>query len=113
MSGESVKPPATSDNSLSPLSDCLGTKTRLKFNGSCLKQPKRTYSHRKTVNIYIVYDLTAFGSHCDDPPPKNSLFEAVKLNKNTDIDKYQYSGYGIGFNRKSSISFPSGSFEQI
>ena len=29
-----------------------------------------------------------------------------------DIDKYGYSGYGTGFNRKSSFSFPSGRFNQ-
>ena len=29
------------------------------------------------------------------------------MTKNADIDKYKYSGYGIGFNRKVSFSFPS------
>ena len=29
-----------------------------------------------------------------------------------DINKYGYSGYGIGFDRKSSVSFPSGGFGQ-
>ena len=27
-------------------------------------------------------------------------------------DKYGYSGYGIGFDRRSSFSFPSGGFGQ-
>ena len=40
------------------------------------------------------------------------LFGAVRLTKNTDIDKYGYSGYGIGFDRKSSFSFPGGGFGQ-
>ena len=31
-----------------------GTKTRVEFNGSCLKQDKVTYNHGKIVNIYIV-----------------------------------------------------------
>ena len=34
------------------------------------------------------------------------------MTKNDDIDKYGYSGYGIGFDRKSSFSFPSGEFGQ-
>ena len=34
------------------------------------------------------------------------------MTKNDDIDKYGYSGYGIGFDRKSSFSFPSGGFGQ-
>ena len=40
LSDQSVKPPSTSDNSLSPLINYLGNKIRLKFSGSCLKQPK-------------------------------------------------------------------------
>ena len=30
----------------------------------------------------------------------------------TDIDKYEYSGYGTGFDRRSSFSFPSGGLGQ-
>ena len=33
-------------------------------------------------------------------------------NKKADIEKYRYSGYGIGFDRRSSFSFPSGGFGQ-
>ena len=40
------------------------------------------------------------------------MFGPVRLTKNADIDKYQYSGYGIGFDRKSSFLFPSGGFGQ-
>ena len=36
----------------------------------------------------------------------------ITLTKNTDIDKYGYSGYGIGFDRRSSFSFPGGEFGQ-
>ena len=43
---ESIKPPATSDNSLSPLIDYLGDKIRLKLNGSYLKQLKLAYPHQ-------------------------------------------------------------------
>ena len=38
------------------------------------------------------------------------LFGTVTLTKNADIDKYTYSGYGIGFDKKSSFSFPGGGF---
>ena len=38
LSAESIKPPATSDNSLGPALSHCGTKTRVKFTGSCLKQ---------------------------------------------------------------------------
>ena len=67
LSDESIKPPTASDNSLSPLIDCLGNKTRLKFNGSCLKQNKLTYTHRIIVNIYIVYEISISDSNYNDP----------------------------------------------
>ena len=35
----------------------LGTKTRLEFRGSHLKQDKITANHGKIVNIYIVSEL--------------------------------------------------------
>ena len=35
LSGESIKTPRTSDNSLTPELSCYGTKTRVKFTGSC------------------------------------------------------------------------------
>ena len=40
------------------------------------------------------------------------LFSAVTLTINADIEKYGYSGYGIGFDRRSSFSFPGGGFGQ-
>ena len=30
------------------------------------------------------------------------------MTKNANIDKYGYSGYGIGFDRTSAFSFPDG-----
>ena len=112
LSAESIKPPTTSDNILSPVLNYYGAKTRVKFTGSCLKQPKISYTHGKVVNIYIVYELGASSSHNNDPTLKNCLFGAVTLTKNADIDKYRYSGYGIGFDRRSSFSFPGGGFGQ-
>ena len=40
------------------------------------------------------------------------MFGAVTLTENADINKYGYSGYGIGFDRKSSFSFPGGGIGQ-
>ena len=85
----------------------------MKFTRSCLKQSnKLTYAHKTIVNIYIVYELGAFSSHVNDPTLKNCLFGAVTLTKNADIDKYGYSGYGTGFDRRWSFSFPGGRFGQ-
>ena len=110
LSDESIKPPTTSDNSLSPLIDYLGNKIRLKFNGSCLKQRKLTYTHQKLVNIYIVYEIIVSSSNSNGPTLRNSLFGAVRLTKDADIDRYRYSGYGIGFDRTGTFSFSGGGF---
>ena len=99
-----------SDNSLNPILNYYGTKTRVKFTGSCLKQPQISYTHGKVVNIYIVYELGASSSHNNDPTLKNCLFGAVTLTKNTDIEKYGYSGYGIGFDGRSGFPFAVGGF---
>ena len=40
LSSENIKPPTTSDNSITPALNYYGTKTRVKFTGSCLKQSK-------------------------------------------------------------------------
>ena len=71
-----------------------------------------TYDKDHIVNVYIVYELGASSSSDSDPTLKNCLFGAVTLTKNADIDKYGYSGYGIGFDRRSSFSFPGGGFGQ-
>ena len=86
-----------------------GTKAGIKFNGSCLKEDKITYTHGKIVNIYLAYEF--FGGYSGDdnyPTLQNALFGAVKRTRNADIDKYGYSGYGIGFDRRWSFSFPGG-----
>ena len=112
LSNESIKPPTRSNNSLSPRLNYYSTKVRVQFTKSCLKQPNHTFPHKKIVNTYIVYKLGASASHTSDPTIKNCLFGAVTLTKNADIEKYKYSGYGIGFDRRSSFSFPSGGFGQ-
>ena len=56
--------------------------------------------------------MDASSSNDSDPTLKNCLFGAVTLTKNADIDKYGYSGYGIGFDRRGSFSFPGGGFGQ-
>ena len=107
-----MKPPTTTNNSLTPEFNYYGTKTRVKFTRSCLKQADHIFTHKKVVNIYTVYELGASNSHFSDPTIKSCLFGAVTLTKNADIEKYKYSGYGIGFDRRSSFSFTGGGFGQ-
>ena len=112
LSGKTIKSIATSDDSLNPKLSYYGSKIRVRFAGSCLKQPKITYTHGTIVNIYIVYEFGASGSNDSDRTWKNCLYGAVTLTENADIGKYRYSGYGIGFDRKSVFSFPGGGFGQ-
>ena len=76
------------------------------------KTTKISFTYGTIVNIYIGYELGASGSNDNDTTLKNCLFGAVTLTKTADIDKYGYSSYGIGFERRLSFSFPGGSSGQ-
>ena len=97
----------SSNNSLDPTVRYTSKRMYVKFSGSCLKQDRITFDYGKTVNIYIVYDLKSALNNFD-PTLQNYLFGAVKPAKNSDIDKYKYSTYGIGFDSRRTFSHPSG-----
>ena len=97
-----------SNHKITPGLSFYGTKTKVEFNGSCLKQDKVTYTHRKIVNIYIVFEISQNYSISSYPTLENCLFGAVSLTKYADIDKYKYFGYGIGFDRHRESSFGNG-----
>ena len=71
LCNKSIKPPTTSDNSLTPELNYYGTKIKIKFARSCLKQSDHIFPHEKVVNIYIAYELAASSSHVSDPTIKN------------------------------------------
>ena len=104
LSNESITLPNTN---ISPSIDYVGNKIRIKFNGSCLKQSNKiSQTHKKIVNIQIVYEINIKDDTIfSDPTLENCLFGGVSLTKNADIDKYGYSGQGIGFDRKGEFSF--------
>ena len=106
LSDEKINSIKTPNHSITPNLDYYGTKTRVEFNGSCLKQSKITYTHGKIVNIYIFYETSKNNNISNYPSLENCLFGAVSLTRNADIDRYGYSGYGIGFDRHGSFSFP-------
>ena len=57
LSDESIKTAATSDNSLFPSLNHIGFRTRIKFDGQCLKQDKVTFDQKPVVNIpYCLLD---------------------------------------------------------
>ena len=77
LSNESIKPPTSNNSLTTPELNYDGTKTKIKFTGSCLKQSSHILTHKKVVNIYIAYELAASSSHDSDPTIKNCLFGAV------------------------------------
>ena len=56
LSGETIKPPTTSDNSFTPALSYYGPKTRVKFYGS-LKMFTREYNFKinKITRSFIIY----------------------------------------------------------
>ena len=105
LSDEELNSITASNYKITPELSFYGTKTRVEFNGSCLKQSKVTYNHEKIVNIHIVYEISKNYSISSYPTLGNCLFGAVSLTKNADIDKYKYSVYGIGFDWHGEFSF--------
>ena len=106
LSDERINSITASNYSVTPFLDYYGTKTRVEFSGSCLKQDKVTFNHGKIVNIYIVYEISKSINISDYPTLENCLFGAFTLTINADIDRYGYSGCAIGFDRHGSFSFP-------
>ena len=100
----------TSDNVFAPTLVDTRPLLVVKFNGNCLIRSIIT-AFRKLINLYISYTLNIRlrdlnkGFTWD-----NCLFWSVNLTKNADPDKNTYSGQGIGFDTRSQLSLPGGSF---
>ena len=98
---------------LTPSINYYSEKVRLRFTGNVLQQKKVTYNHKKVVNRYVVYEINNFHGIDNYPTLTNALFEAFKLTKNADIDKYKYFGYGIRFDGSRNFSHPRGGTGKI
>ena len=60
-------------------------------------------------NFYIVYEINLWSFVVgQDFALEKSLFGAVKFTKTADPDKYEYSGYGIGFDASGSFTLSDG-----
>ena len=86
-------------------------KIKKDFSGSILQQKIITYNHKKVVNLYIVYKITKF-HYNNNSILTNALFGAVKITNNSDLKKYNYSGYGIGFDSQTFYNRPSGGIKR-
>ena len=107
---ESIKPPATSDDNLVPLLNYIDFTQRLKFDGQCLKQDQFIFTDKRVANIYIVYEINLWPfKESSDFTLVNFLLGTVKLSKNSDFEKYKYSGYGFGIHARESFSLSDSS----
>ena len=107
LSDEKIISTATSTDKSDTKTVCDNARIKIKLNGDLLRQNQITYKHEPVVNIYIVYETTP-DTKTSNIALENCLFGTVKLIKNDDVDKYKYSGYGIGFDSRGRFSHPNG-----
>ena len=61
--------------------------------------------------LYITYELDTWSRNLStDFTLGNCLIGAMKFTKNVDLDKYGYSGYCMGFDSRSQLSWSDGSW---
>ena len=109
LSEESIENITTSDSNFAPNLINYYPLPDIKFNGHCLINNNNDAS-LSVVNLYICYTLDRWSRDLDtDFTLGNCLFGSVKLTKNSDLDKYKYSDYEIGFDSRSQFSFTNGS----
>ena len=82
LSNESLEVISIPNNTLTPSINYYGDKARLKFTGSVLQQKTVTYSHKKVVNLYIVYEITNFHSTNNYHTLTNALKTQISTNVN-------------------------------
>ena len=107
LSDENIITPVAIDYPLNLKLSHFGTKRCIEFNGSCSKQDKITHNRGKAVNIYIVCEMSKKYDISSYFYTGKLLVLAVSLT-NADIDRYKYSGYGTGFDRKGLFSVSNG-----
>ena len=108
MSEENIENITKSDCNFAPTFVDHHLLSDMNFNGHCLIKNNMSIP-KKVINLYISYTLGPQLRNLNtDFTLGNCLFGSVKLTKNADLDKYQYSSYGIGFNYRSEFSLPDG-----
>ena len=96
MSDEVIKCPTINNNSLAPKLEYIDKNMFVKFDESCLIKKGEFIFNKKIVNIYIVYNLDSNLNNFN-PTLENCLFGSIKISKSSDMNKYNYKGYGIRF----------------
>ena len=82
-----------------------GYRMEIKFDKDLLAVEQNNYTI-KIVNFYFVYDLDAWPKNpTNNLKFKNCLSGATNVIKNSDKEKWVYSGYGITFDSAGSWNF--------
>ena len=98
-----------SDSNFAPIFVGHHLLSDINFSGHCLINNNISIC-KKVINLYFSYMVSPCLKNLNtDFTLKNCLFGSVKLTKNADLDKYKYSGYDIGFDFHSELSFTDGS----
>ena len=108
ISEKSIENITKSDSNFTPTFVDRHSSPDINFNGHCLIKDNISIS-KKVINIYVSY---SFGPQLRDFNTyfklSNCLFLYVKLVKNAYLNKYKYTGYGIGFDSRREYSLPDG-----
>ena len=81
MSDKRINSVKTSNHTITPNVNYYGTKTRVEFKGSCLKQDNVTFTHGKVVNIFSIYEISKSINISDYLTIEKCLFGAISLLK--------------------------------
>ena len=81
----------------------------INFNRHCLIKNNISIL-KKVINLYISFTLgSRIRNFSTDFTLSNCLFGSSKLTKNADLEKYKYTGCGIGFDSRGEYSSLEGS----
>ena len=103
MSEESIENITKSESNFAPTFIDHHFLPDMNFNGHCLTKNNISILE-KVINHHVSYTWNPQSKNLNiDFALGNCLFESVKLTKNADLDKYKYTGYGVGFDLRSEI----------
>ena len=108
MPEENIENITKSDRNFAPTFVDHHSLPDINFNGHCLI--KNISIPKNVINLCISYKLCPqLRNSNSDFTLSHSLFWSVKLTKNTDLDKYKYTCYGMGFDSRGEYSLPDDS----
>ena len=94
---KNVLNPVQNTKNVSPTIKSINVQLHVFFNVNYFEQDPITIPNN-VISIYVIYKLDPISSTRNtDYTIQNALFGAMKINKNTDSSKNNYTGYGLWF----------------